>query len=152
MTESINLVCPLCSGLSAFFASSQGRDYYKCQNCRGVFLDRAQLPAPAEEKGRYLEHNNLVDDPRYQDFVRPIVAAVLADFSPAHKGLDFGAGTGPVITKMLTDAGYDIRPYDPYFHNFPATLPRHLQHRLCLSRARPPVKQGSNATGHIHFL
>lgn len=131
MTESINLVCPLCSGLSAFFAESRGRDYYKCQNCHGVFMDRAQLPGPAEEEGRYREHNNQVDDPRYQDFVRPIVSAVLADFSAAQQGLDFGAGTAPVITKMLRDAGYHIRSYDPYFQNFPQLLTEHYDYIAC---------------------
>ena len=35
----------------------------------------------AEEKSRYQLHNNDVNDPRYQDFVMPIVNGVLTDFT-----------------------------------------------------------------------
>lgn len=108
--EPINSLCPLCNGSARFFATTQMRTYHKCETCLGVFLDRAQLADAQEEKARYLEHNNEVDDPRYQDFVRPIVSSILADFGRNHKGLDFGAGTGPVITKMLSDAAYDVVP------------------------------------------
>ena len=31
----------------------------------------------------------------------PITTYVLENFLPAHKGLDFGSGTGPVISSML---------------------------------------------------
>ena len=129
--EPINSLCPLCNGSARFFATTQMRTYHKCETCLGVFLDRAQLVDAQEEKARYLEHNNEVDDPRYQDFVRPIVSSILADFGRNHKGLDFGAGTGPVITKMLSDAAYDVVPYDPYFHNFPELLNEQYDYIAC---------------------
>lgn len=77
---------------------------------------------PQEEKARYETHNNCPDDLRYQKFVSPIVNSIMNTFEPTAKGLDFGAGTGPVITKMLTDAGYSIELYDPFFHNNPDVL------------------------------
>ncbi|WP_152512703.1 class I SAM-dependent methyltransferase [Haloplasma contractile] len=70
-----------------------------------------------EEKKRYESHNNDVNDPRYQKFVSPIVDTVTSKYSTVSKGLDFGAGTGPVITKMLGDKGYDVALYDPFFWN-----------------------------------
>ena len=71
--------------------------------------------SPAAEKKRYAAHRNDVDDPRYQDFVRPLVDRVLAQCRPEHLGLDFGCGTGPVVSKLLGDQGYAIRQYDPFF-------------------------------------
>lgn len=75
-----------------------------------------------EEKLRYKEHNNDVEDKNYQNFVSPITTAILKDFSSADKGLDFGAGTGPVISKVLNDNAFSIVQYDPFFHNFPDLL------------------------------
>ena len=64
-----------------------------------------------------MTHNNDVDDIGYQQFVSPITSAVMNDYSSEHKGLDFGAGTGPVISKVLTDNQFNIKAYDPFFHN-----------------------------------
>jgi SAM-dependent methyltransferase len=40
-------------------------------------------------------------------------------------GLDFGSGTGPVITKQLLEKGYHVNLYDPYF----APFDDYLQHK-----------------------
>ena len=32
-------------------------------------------------------------------------------------GLDFGAGHGPVIAKILEDKNFDVKIYDPFFYN-----------------------------------
>ena len=45
----------------------------------------------------------------------PITNYVIEKFLPEHKGLDFGSGTGPVISSMLIEKGYDIVQYDPFF-------------------------------------
>ena len=45
----------------------------------------------------------------------PITNYVLERFLPEHKGLDFGSGTGPVISSMLMKKGYDIVQFDPFF-------------------------------------
>jgi len=76
----------------------------------------ADLPSHEEEKCRYEEHNNDVFDPRYRDFVKPLSDAVLQEFPSTAKGLDYGAGTGPVVAQVLSEKGYDIRLYDMYFH------------------------------------
>ena len=38
-------------------------------------------------------------------------------FSATHQGLDYGAGTGPVVSVMLQEKGYQIAQYDPFFYN-----------------------------------
>lgn len=79
-------------------------------------MSRASLPDSSSEKARYETHNNDVEDPRYRAFVSPIVEAVATGWPTSAKGLDFGAGTGPVISVMLGEKGYDMQLYDPFFH------------------------------------
>ncbi len=114
--------CPFCEYRSKQFYEGKFRVYFKCANCLSVFMHRDQLPDSELEKKRYLEHNNDVYDSRYRAFVKPIVDAVISNFSPADIGLDYGAGTGPVISKMLKENNYNIIKYDPFFFNFPELL------------------------------
>jgi len=120
--------CPLCA--------SEGDPFYKeaflvCRTCAGIFRPREHYPDPDREKARYETHMNNIDDPGYQQFVSPITGAVLKRFTPQHLGLDFGAGTGPVITKILTDHHYRIEPYDPFFHNDPRLLEQPYDYIVC---------------------
>lgn len=111
-----NQTCPLCQTNSPVFFEEKIRVFYRCPECDAIWLGREHYLSPEEEKDRYLQHNNDVDDPGYQKFVSPIVDAVKQNHKPAYKGLDFGAGTGPVIAKLLRKAGYEIELYDPFFH------------------------------------
>jgi SAM-dependent methyltransferase len=96
-----------------------------------VFLDPDYRPNQADEKARYLHHENDVNDIGYQKFSSPITSSVLRDFTPEHVGLDFGAGTGPVISKLLTDNGFTISQYDPFFHNHPELLEQQYDYIVC---------------------
>ncbi len=80
-------------------------------------MDPTDFVSKDKEIKRYKEHNNDVYDVGYQQFVSPIVNGVLSSFKSTHKGLDFGCGTGPVITKLLQDKAYNITTYDPFFDN-----------------------------------
>lgn len=115
-------LCPLCNTLSGTFSTVKKKVYYQCPDCRGIFLERHHLPGEDEEITRYKEHNNDVNDPGYRKFTSPVAGAVLRDFMPEHRGLDFGAGTGPVISKMLEEKNYCITQYDPFFHDDPVLL------------------------------
>jgi hypothetical protein len=92
--------CILCESASKYFLKDRIGTYYDCPACRGVFLSPEDHPTPDAERARYLEHNNDIHDPRYQAFVEPIVNAVAESFTPDHKGLDYGCGTGPVISHL----------------------------------------------------
>lgn len=89
--------------------------YYNCDICKALVMDENYYLSPEEEKARYESHNNDVNDIRYQNFTSPITSYVLDNFSAKHKGLDFGSGTGPVISSVLTKNGYNIAQYDPFF-------------------------------------
>ncbi|MBA3985304.1 MAG: class I SAM-dependent methyltransferase [Flavobacteriales bacterium] len=115
--------CTLCSTqIATSFFSEKGHSFFSCPTCGSVLRGLETFPTPKEEIMRYEEHNNDVNDLRYQKFVSPITDAVQKSFfSESSIGLDFGAGTGPVITKVLRDKGYKLNLYDPFF--IPDTAP-----------------------------
>ncbi len=114
--------CPLCNSESTTFNTGKTQTHYQCKTCFGIFSETNSRPSPSDEIAHYNQHNNDVEDPGYQNFVSPIFNAIVKDFTTESKGLDFGAGTGPVLSKLLRDKDYSIALYDPYFHNFPELL------------------------------
>jgi hypothetical protein len=124
-------ICPLCGYPSFIFYRNDPKTYFQCSECRGIFLERNSLPGQTEERARYTEHNNDVEDIKYQNFVSPIVSGILRNYRPHHSGLDFGAGTGPVISKLLHDKEYQIAQYDPFFHNYPQLLYNRYDYIAC---------------------
>lgn len=94
-------------------------------------MDPGYYISEESEITRYKEHNNNVHDLGYQKFVQPIVNSVLSDFNPTATGLDFGCGTGPVITKLLRDNKYNIQTYDPFFDNNPEALETTYNYIVC---------------------
>lgn len=117
----MNKTCIICQAESKFLYQFKPHSpvYYRCDNCGCVFEDEHFFISAEEEKRRYDTHNNDVEDVRYQNFVSPIVNQVKKYYDQQAIGLDFGAGSGPVITKMLNDVGYQLDCYDPYY--FPDT-------------------------------
>lgn len=106
--------CPLCRTL---LERKIDQDFFDCPTCMALVKDAGFYVDTARELAVYEGHNNDVEDPRYQKFTSPITNFILESFDINAKGLDFGCGTGPVITKVLRDNGYDnIHLYDPFFH------------------------------------
>lgn len=128
MNPTSNHLCPLCNSSSENFFLEK---FFLCSNCSGIFRPKHLLLDYVSEKKRYETHNNDVNDIRYQNFVSPITNAILDEFSTEQTGLDFGAGTGPVISKILADNGYNIKQYDPFFHNFPELLKNNYDYIAC---------------------
>ena len=131
MQNNMTNCCPLCNSISTIFYQSSNRLYYQCSNCYGIFVDKKLRLNKEAEMLRYKEHNNDVEDKKYQKFVSPITSAVIRDFTQSDKGLDFGAGTGPVISKVLKDCNFDIVQYDPFFHNYPDLLEEKYNYIAC---------------------
>ncbi len=123
--------CPLCNGNGKVFYQSKKRLYHQCTICFGIYVDKSLIPDSETEKQRYQKHNNDIENQGYQKFVSPITSAILQNFTPKDVGLDFGAGTGPVIAKILVDHNYSIKLYDPFFHNFPELLKKHYNYIAC---------------------
>ncbi len=124
-------ICPLCNSISDEFYKNNALVYYQCNNCEGIFIADLDKPNPEEELNHYKTHINDVNDLRYQQFVSPITNSILRDFNELSLGLDFGAGSGPVITKILKDNNYNISAYDPYFCNYPELLNNSYHYIAC---------------------
>ena len=107
--------CPLCATENELFLELK-QNYFKCLECGAIYVDKKQLPDNQSEKQRYELHDTDTDDPGYRKFISPITSSILKDFTPEHRGLDFGAGTSAIISKVLHEQGYDLVNYDPYFH------------------------------------
>ncbi|KUO58283.1 MAG: methyltransferase [Gracilibacter sp. BRH_c7a] len=127
----LQIECSLCHGKAALFHEIDRKKYYKCTNCLSVLLHPAYYISPEEERNRYREHNNDVEDSGYQKFVSPIVNSIKESYNTQHIGLDFGSGTGPVITKLLRDEGYKIELYDPFFCDNPEKLTIQYDYIAC---------------------
>ncbi|MCA1756295.1 MAG: class I SAM-dependent methyltransferase [Bacteroidales bacterium] len=123
--------CPLCHSLSPEYFRDKKRSLLLCPFCKALFAGKNYLPDRDTELIRYTEHNNDVDDPRYQKFVQPITGSILRDFTPEERGLDFGAGTGPVISKLLQAKNYQINQYDPFFHDNKELLSQQYDYIAC---------------------
>ena len=115
-------ICRLCDSKSKLFHQSETSRFFKCPTCKGIFVDSSYLLDAETEEERYQAHNNDTTDPRYRKFVSPITDAVQASFRDSHLGLDFGCGSGPVITEVLREKGYQINTYDPFFDYRPEVL------------------------------
>ncbi len=107
--------CALCGAETIEFSVVNKRAYHHCSNCKGISLHPLYFLSSDLERKRYETHNNDVTDSGYQNFVSPIVNAILGEYHKNDKGLDFGSGSGPVITEMLREKGYSIDTYDPFF-------------------------------------
>lgn len=111
--------CTLCNSP---LTNKPDEEYYNCVICRAWVKDNTLYLTPEEEKQRYQTHNNDINDPRYRKFTSPISNFILENFANYHQGLDFGSGTGPVISGVLRDEGYKVVQYDPFFANDPKLL------------------------------
>lgn len=105
-------LCPLCEGSSIPFFEQQ---YFRCNHCNGVFLDSSYFVSASEEKARYEEHLNDVNDENYQHFVSPITDQVIDKYPKTAAGLDFGSGNAPVITHVLNRNGFRVAQYDIFY-------------------------------------
>jgi len=122
------MVCPLCHYSGSRIPETE---LLHCLECQGIYRHKQYRLSPEKEEAQYKIHNNDVNDPGYQQFVMPIVAAVLRDFTPDHSGIDFGAGTGPVIAKLLREQNFNIVLYDPFFHHHPDLLKDTYDYIVC---------------------
>ena len=111
MTECI--VCH--SNLVESFSTLDKNKYWKCNFCQAKFLDKHYFIDEVSEKDRYLEHENVIEDPRYRNFLSRLSVPLVERLNANSKGLDFGCGPGPALADILVKDGYEVDLYDPFF-------------------------------------
>jgi SAM-dependent methyltransferase len=129
----LNQLCPLCCAEQIlFFHQDNRRSYYQCQRCRLVFADRACLLSNHDELAQYQLHQNDLHDAGYRRFLQRLAGPLLQQLGGTGlSGLDFGCGPGPLLAKMLSEAGQQMAVWDPYFANDDAVLQQQYDFISC---------------------
>jgi SAM-dependent methyltransferase len=108
--------CPLCNSTeTSLFSFNQLREYFRCQNCRIIFVPGEYFLSREEERKRYDLHQNSPDDNRYRNFLHPLFQAVKINIKEGARGLDFGCGPGPTLSLMLEESGFFLNLYDSFY-------------------------------------
>jgi SAM-dependent methyltransferase len=126
--------CPLCQKTNAvkpYFTNTTGQLFYSCADCGFIFRSPESFLTKGENEARYKLHQNDVLDKGYQNFLRPVVNAVLSKQSPLEQGLDYGCGPESVIQYLLLEAGFQMETYDPLFHPEEEILNQRFDYVTC---------------------
>jgi len=108
--------CIVCSSnLVESFQTSDNLNYWHCNSCGAKFLDRKHYIDEDTEKKRYLEHENIIEDEGYRNFLSKLSNPLIGKIHTSAKGLDFGCGHGPALADIFTKNKYSIDLYDPFF-------------------------------------
>ncbi|HBO41231.1 MAG TPA: 2-polyprenyl-3-methyl-5-hydroxy-6-metoxy-1,4-benzoquinol methylase [Spirochaetaceae bacterium] len=131
MDDQPGATCPLCGGGDCCFRLERhGRRYWTCRDCDLLFLDRAQLPASADERRRYSLHDNSQRSSGYLAFLERLRRPVLDWLRqrwPEHvsaagnrpRGLDYCCGPYPMLAELMAETGFPVVAWDPYFSERP---------------------------------
>jgi hypothetical protein len=90
--------------------------YYRCSACGFVSLDDRYKVTSIEEKNKYDQHNNSLENEGYvQMFESFLDLSVLAYSENIQTVLEFGSGPQPVLAKLLERRGFLVDIYDLYY-------------------------------------
>ncbi len=118
-----NPTCPLCGSedIRGFFQDKR-RTYLHCRLCKLVFVPPSQFLSIEDEKKRYDLHQNSPLDPGYCRFLGRLFAPLNRCLAPGSRGLDFGSGPEPVLSRMFEEAGHSMTIFDYFYEPRPAAL------------------------------
>lgn len=128
--------CPLCkaSDIKLYFdyhKAEKNFKYYECNDCSLVFMDKSTLLEPSVESLRYEHHKNDIRTAGYEKFLRELINPVLERVTKKSQGLDYGSGPYPMLSEIMTEDGYKIEIYDPFFANDKSKLDTQYDYITC---------------------
>jgi len=118
------MACTLCESENPIRIAipNDNRIYFKCMNCKLIFVDPHFHLTVAEERERYKHHNNSMEHQGYVAFLNRVIQPALQFLSTTMKGLDYGCGPVPTLSRLLDAKGISCYDYDPLFgFNHPFT-------------------------------
>ncbi len=110
--------CPLCHtpGPQHYYKDAV-REYLYCGKCRLVSVPEEYWLDQNLEKAVYDLHENDPADQGYRHFLSRLATPLLERLPHNQKGLDFGCGPGPVLSKMLEEQEHTMSCFDPLYFN-----------------------------------
>lgn len=128
--------CPLClSPKTVLLFRENARDYVECRDCGMLFVPREFHLTRKEEKARYLRHRNDPAEPGYGDFLSRLIDPLAAKLSPGARGLDFGSGPSSAVSALMSERGFRVTGFDPYFLPDGPALERAYEFIVCAEAA-----------------
>lgn len=112
------IFCPLCLSKGHLLEPIQGpdkREYRRCGNCKLIYTETKYQLSKAREKKRYELHKNGVENTGYVKFLNKAIEPALPFLKKDMKGLDFGCGPVPTLSKILEQMDIQCGEYDPIF-------------------------------------
>jgi hypothetical protein len=90
--------------------------YYRCCSCGFISLDDKYIVNMVEEKSKYDQHNNSLENEGYvqmfEDFINLSIISYKENIQTV---LEFGSGPEPVLSKLLERRGFEVDIYDLYY-------------------------------------
>ncbi len=109
--------CPLCFSPANFFQEGENREYYLCPCCGMIFVPSNFFISNQEEKDRYLEHENSIENEGYVAMFENAIRQINDCCKNVRLILDYGCGYEPVLKTLLERHGYEADIYDEnFFH------------------------------------
>lgn len=113
------IFCPLCLSKSHTLEPVQGpdkREYRRCSKCKLIYTATKYQLSKAQEKKRYELHKNGIENSGYVKFLNKAIEPALSYLTSGMKGLDFGCGPSPTLSKILEQMNFTCDEYDPIFY------------------------------------
>jgi SAM-dependent methyltransferase len=120
-----DMICGICGAEMSMWTALDEQEYWRCGSC--ALVRKFPFPTAAQERERYLLHNN---DPAESGYRNYLMGLLETDLLPLAGGsatiLDYGCGPTRAAQDILADRpGLDVYSYDPHF--FPADPARHIK-------------------------
>lgn len=143
--------CPLCLTDKAELHFETGEmSYYRCNKCDFIFVPKNQHLSIEEEKKRYDLHENDPENKGYQAFLNQLLKPLISKLKTGSKGLDYGSGPGPGISKMLKEKKFNVENYDPIYSDSSELLEKSYDFITCtevVEHFRNPIDDWKQLTG-----
>jgi hypothetical protein len=110
-------LCKICqASTSSIKDVKKELTYYRCSPCGFVFLDDKYMVNAIDEKSKYDQHNNSLENEGYVQMFEDFLDLSIGSYSEKIKTvLEFGSGPAPVLSKLLERRGFEVDIYDLYY-------------------------------------
>lgn len=110
-------LCKICNNLGIPIEDvKKNLRYYRCTSCGFVWLDNQFMLNVIEEKKKYNQHNNSLENKGYVQMFEDFIEMAIVPYKQnIHSILDFGSGPVPVLSQLLERRGFKVDIYDLYY-------------------------------------